>query len=335
MKLKLALTVIFCIIFSTVSWAEKTIQWTMVSPLTQGISYIKIYKQMCEEIEAKSNGRLKIKLLTYGEHPYKNADILNAVKNNIVQIGNTADVYISSSVPSISIMSLPFRYNDLNHAKAVFKEMLPGHFNPLVEEKYGSSMLTGFLISGSAIHANIPLNSLKALDGRKIRVFNKESGKMVSLLGGTPVTISFGELYTALQRGTIDGCLTGMIGAEAAKIYEVVKHCTWWSWSFPYEFTMINNKALNALPQDLQQIVKEVGAATSLKLQTHQDRVPAEILVSSIEDYGINAHGLSAETKQAFKEKTNEITETWLEKTGDNGKRAFSIYQKVTEKLSK
>jgi TRAP-type transport system periplasmic protein len=319
-------------VMSGVSFAEEKIKWTMVSPLTPGISYVAMYEDMCKNIEKRSNGEMQINFLTFGQHPYKGADIPKAVRDNLIQIGNTADIYISSLVPSISIMSLPFLYNNLDQAKKVYKEMLPGHLNPLMNEKFNASILTGFLISGSAIHADIPLTSLDSLKGRKIRVFNKDTGDMISMLGGTPVSIAFGELYTALQRGTINGCLTGMIGAKAAKVYEVVDNCTWWNWAFPYEFTMVNNNALNDLPTNLQKIVLEESAKTSLKIQAHQDRVPAEILVDAIETYGISAHGLTKDARKQFQEKTKEITQEWLKRSGESGKRAYEIYERVSKK---
>lgn len=323
------LSIIILIGFTASASAEKAIEWTMVSPLTPGISYLSMYKEMCENISKKSDGRLRITFLSFGEHPYKGADIPKAVRDNLVQIGNTADVYISSLEPSISIMSVPFLYDSLDHAKRVYKEMLPGHFSPLLDSKYNSKVLTGFLVSGAAIHADAPLTSLEALQGRKIRVFNKDTGDMISMLGGTPVTVAFGELYTALQRGTINGCLTGMIGAKAAKVYEVVDHCTWWNWGYSYEFSMVNKEALGSLPVDLQKIVVAEGHATSQKIQTHQDRLPPEILVESMETYGIHAHGLPEKALKEFQEKTTPITKAWLKRAGADGNRAYEIYQRV------
>lgn len=312
------------------AFAQDSTEWTMVTPLTPGISYVPIYQEMIDNIEARSEGRLSINMLSFGQHPFKGGDIMTAVRDGTVQMGNTADAYVSSLEPAIAFMGLPFLFDDLDHAKEVFAELKDPYFAKILGEKYNSELALGFLISGAAIHADVPLNSLEALDGRKIRVFGKESGQMIDLLGGTPVTVAFGELYTALQRGTINGALTGMLGAQASKIYEVVGHNTWWNWSYVLEFIMINNDAMAALPEDLQAIVREETAIASERVQALQDRLPAEVLVESLETYGITSTGLDAETRALFKETTRPVTDDWLATTGDEGQTAYDIYEKVS-----
>lgn len=316
-------------LLSGVATAQKA-QWTMITPLTPAIDYVSIYQDMVNRIEERTGGDIEITLLTYGQHPFKDIDMVNAVKDNIVQIGNFADGYISSVEPSVLIMGMPFIFDDLAHAKATFADLQEDFFSDLFNDKFNSQPLTGFIVSGSAIHSDVPLTDENALKGRKIRVFGKESGEMIELLGGSPSTVSFGELYTALQRGTINGALTGMIGAKAAKIYEVVDHNTWWNWSFPAEFTIINNDALNALTEEQRAIVLEEGARASVELQNLQDALPPQILAESLEEYGISAHGLSESTRALFREKTRPVVDDWLERSGEYGQRAYEIYQNVS-----
>lgn len=309
--------------------AQDAVEWTMVSPLTPSISYVPIYKEMIDAIEERSEGRLSINLLTYGQHPFEGGEVMTAVRDGVVQMGNTADAYVSAQEPAIAFMGLPFLFNDINHAKKVYGELRDEYFGEILSEKYKSRLLLGFLISGAAIHSDVPLDSLDALDGRKIRVFGKESGQMIELLGGSPVTVSFGELYTALQRGTINGALTGMLGAQASKIYEVIDNNTWWNWSYVMEFIMVNEEAFDALPEDMQQIVLEESAKANEKVQALQDRLPAEILVKSLETYGITSTGLDADTRELFRETTKPVTEDWLATTGETGQQAYDVYKSV------
>lgn len=312
--------------------AQDSTEWTMVSPLTPSISYVPIYQEMIGNIQERSEGRLTINLLTFGQHPFEGGEVMTAVRDGVVQMGNTADAYISSQAPEMAFMGLPFLFDDLNHAKATYAALKDDYFGKILSESYNSELLLGFLISGAAIHADVPLDSKDALDGRKIRVFGKESGQMIELLGGTPVTVSFGELYTALQRGTINGALTGMLGAKAANIYEVVNHNTWWNWSYVLEFIMVNEDAMAALPEDVQNIVREEAAAANVKVQALQDRLPAEVLVESLETYGITSTGLSAETRAEFRETTKPVTQDWLATTGETGKLAYDTYLTVPAK---
>lgn len=312
---------------STTAQAQTTHQWTLVSPLTPAISYMALYQELADNISERSDGRLKINFLSYGQHPFSGAEILSAVRDGIVQMGNTADVYVSSMEPAIAFLGLPFLFDNLDQAKSVYAELEEPYYRQIFADKYNAELTTGFIISGSAIHANRPLDSLEAMRGQKIRVFGHESGEMIRLLGGEPSTVAFGEVYTSLQRGTIDGALTGMDGARAARVYEVVDHNTWWNWSYPVEFTFINQDAMAALPEDLQAIVREEASLINERIQADRDIGTMRILVDSIEQHGITVTGLDAETLALFRERTQPIRDAWREETGELGEQAFSIYE--------
>ncbi|MBH8580917.1 TRAP transporter substrate-binding protein [Bisbaumannia pacifica] len=312
---------------SSAAQAQQTHEWTLVSPLTPAISYMALYQELADNISERSDGRLKINFLSYGQHPFSGAEILSAVRDGIVQMGNTADVYVSSMEPAIAFLGLPFLFDNLDQAKTVYAELEEPYYRQIFADQYNAELTTGFVISGSAIHSNRPLNSLEAMRGQKIRVFGHESGEMIRLLGGEPSTVAFGELYTSLQRGTIDGALTGMDGANAARVYEVVDHNTWWNWSYPVEFTFVNQDAMAALPEDLQEIVREEARLINERIQADRDIGTMRILVDSIEQHGITVSGLDAETLEEFRARTQPIRDDWLQETGELGQQAFSIYQ--------
>lgn len=312
---------------SSTSQAQETHEWTLVSPLTPAISYMELYQELANNISERSDGRLKINFLSYGQHPFSGAEILSAVRDGVVQMGNTADVYVSSMEPSIAFLGLPFLFDNLEQAKAAYAELEDPYYRQIFADKYNAELTTGFVISGSAIHANQPLNSIEAMQGQKIRVFGHESGEMIRLLGGEPSTVAFGELYTSLQRGTIDGALTGMDGARAARVYEVVDNNTWWNWSYPVEFTFVNQDAMEALPEDLQEIVREEANLINERIQVDRDIGTMRILIDSIEQYGITVSGLDADTLEEFRTRTQPIRDEWLEETGELGQQAFSIYE--------
>ncbi|MCC5901630.1 MAG: TRAP transporter substrate-binding protein DctP [Halomonas sp.] len=312
---------------SSTSQAQETHEWTLVSPLTPAIAYMALYQELANNISERSDGRLKINFLSYGQHPFSGAEILSAVRDGVVQMGNTADVYVSSMEPSIAFLGLPFLFDNLEQAKTAYAELEDPYYRQIFADKYNAELTTGFVISGSAIHANRPLNSIEAMQGQKIRVFGHESGEMIRLLGGEPSTVAFGELYTSLQRGTIDGALTGMDGARAARVYEVVDNNTWWNWSYPVEFTFVNQDAMKALPEDLQEIVREEANLINERIQADRDIGTMRILIDSIEQYGITVSGLDADTLEEFRTRTQPIRDEWLKEAGELGQQAFSIYE--------
>ena len=57
--------------------------------------------------------------------------------------------------------------------------------------------------------------------GKKIRVYSEGTAALAQALGAAPVKLPFADVYTALQRGTIDGAITGFQGVQSQKMYEV------------------------------------------------------------------------------------------------------------------
>jgi TRAP-type C4-dicarboxylate transport system substrate-binding protein len=71
---------------------------------------------------------------------------------------------------------------------------------------------------------NKPISGIDDLKGKKIRVFNTTQSDFVSAIGGTSVTMAFGEVVPALQRGVVDCALTGTLSGNTAGWPEVTTH---------------------------------------------------------------------------------------------------------------
>ena len=75
-----------------------------------------------------------------------------------------------------------------------------------------------------AIVSREPILSPADFKGKKIRVFSEGQIEAVRLFGGAPVKIAFAEVYTALQRGTVDAAIIGFQGVDSQKMHEVSKY---------------------------------------------------------------------------------------------------------------
>jgi tripartite ATP-independent transporter DctP family solute receptor len=150
----------------------------------------------------------------------------------LLQIGSLAMTKVSSSpmeafVPEMKIFSLPYVFRDSDH----FWQVLNG---PIGRE---------LLLSGASVHlrglayydagsrsfytVDRDIHQPKDLNGLKIRVQQSQTAmEMVSALGGSPTPISWGELYTALQQGVVDGAENNLPSFYSSKHYEVAKYFT-------------------------------------------------------------------------------------------------------------
>ena len=92
-------------------------------------------------------------------------------------------------------------------------------------------------------------------------MYGADSSNITRALGGVPVNIAFGELYTALEKKTVDGAITSATNAEPMKFFEVSKIINYWFLAgASSEWLVTNQKAWDGLPKDLQQIVLDAAS---------------------------------------------------------------------------
>ena len=148
----------------------------------------------------------------------------------LLQIGSLDMTKVSVGVlenfaPKMKILGLPFLFRDRQHA---FKVLDGPVGRQLLEdgEKYWLKGL-GYYDAGSRSFytKDRPINSPDDLAGLKIRVMESVTAiDMVTSLGGSPTPISWGELYTSLQQGVVDGAENNPPSFYLSRHYEVCKY---------------------------------------------------------------------------------------------------------------
>jgi len=187
-------------------------------PVHKGMVY------MAEKVAQKSGGLMRVDIYPSGQ--------LGAERDliELLQIGSLAMTKVSTApleafVPEMKIFGIPYVFRDEAHRwqvlnSAVGKKLL------LAGEKY---FLRGMCYydagSRSFYTKERPINSPSDLQGLKIRVMKSiTSVKMVQSLGGSATPIPWGELYTALQQGVVDGAENNPPSFYLSRHYEVCKY---------------------------------------------------------------------------------------------------------------
>lgn len=180
-----------------------------------------------------------------------------------------------------------------------------------------------------AVIGKKPIRTMEEFKGKRIRVFGEISSEFLKSLGAAPVFMSIGEVYLALQRGTIDGVLTSTCSVDERKFYEVAKHFTVIRVG---EFqnqpaVLINLKKYQELPSDLQKLLidaskeaQDWGLEASLK-DTDQ-------CINNIKNKGMQVYNPTEAEKKRWAEATKGIIDNYLKRTGSVGKE-------LTEEVNK
>ncbi|HSB05764.1 MAG TPA: TRAP transporter substrate-binding protein DctP, partial [Thermodesulfobacteriota bacterium] len=96
------------------------------------------------------------------------------------------------------------------------------------------------------------INDLNDFKGKKIRVFSRPMSDFVQYFGATGVSMAFPEVYTSLQRGVIDGAVTGALAGNTAAWYEVSSYIYPMPVGYSMQAHVANLKFWNNLPPDVR-----------------------------------------------------------------------------------
>lgn len=182
--------------------------------------------KMGEDLEALSDGKLKLEIYPSQQLGTERQCL------ELLQIGSLDMTKVSVGVlenfaPKMKVLGLPFLFRGREHA---FK-VLDGPIGQQLlndGEQYWLKGL-GYYDAGSRSFytKEKPVNTPEDLKGQKIRVMESVTAMdMVRGLGGSPTPISWGELYTALQQGVVDGAENNPPSFYLSRHYEVCKYYT-------------------------------------------------------------------------------------------------------------
>jgi tripartite ATP-independent transporter DctP family solute receptor len=195
---------------------------------------------------------------------------------------------MESFIPELAIFGVPYVFDNAEHCWRV----LDGEIGQRLLESGRSVGLRGlcYYDAGSRSFYTIdrPILAPEDLKGLKIRVQkSKTAMDMVEALGGSPTPIPWGELYTALQQGTVDGAENNPPSFYSNRHFEVCKHLTLDEHTIVPDMLMISEKVWQGLSPEVQQWLCEAAAESSI----YQRKIWAEGTQEALE--AVQAEGVT------------------------------------------
>ena len=179
---------------------------------------------MAEKVAEKSGGRMRVDIYPGGQ--------LGAERDliELLQIGSLAMTKVSTApleafVPEMKIFGVPYIFRDDEHRWKVLNGKIGKQLLLAGEQYFLRGMCYYDAGSRSFYTKDRPINTPADLRGLKIRVMKSMTAvKMVQALGGSATPIPWGELYTSLQQGVVDGAENNPPSFYLSRHYEVCKY---------------------------------------------------------------------------------------------------------------
>jgi len=232
-------------------------------------------RRMAEIVERESKGRLKIALYPSSQLGGQR-EVLQNVQAGIVDGVLEATATLTNFVPQLGAIDLPYLVKDQAAAYRLFD-------SPVFEQELGRpAAAAGFHVVNvwEVTFRNVytrakAINSVADLKGQKLRVIPSPSYiALFRALGAAPTPMAFGEIYTALQQGVIDGAENDAVTYITAKHMEVAKNFAITQHMMLANTFYISERVWQALPADLQQVIKQAsleGRATVIAERAKRD----------------------------------------------------------------
>ena len=174
-------------------------------------------------------------------------------------------------------------------------------------------------------NAKRPVLTVDDIKGLKIRTPGSAIYQNTfTALGASPSTLNWGEVFTALQQGTIDGQENGLSITNTSGVLEVQPYVTVWSYSYENDLLMFNTDVWNSLNEATQKVLREKALEAC---NWGRDVVEAEheTLIQEFRDKGIQVDVLTEEQIAPFKEKVAGVKAEFLSKFDADALAAFGI----------
>ena len=251
-----------------------TIKWRMASSFPKSLDTLHGSAEfLCKRIAEMSGGKFQIQLFAAGEI-VPGPGVHDAVKDNTVEIGYTCSYYYYGKNPVYCIdTSIPFGMNS-RQIEAWYRQ---GNGAKLMDEFFAKSNLISIPSGNSGTQMGgwfrKEIKNVSDLKGLKMRIPGL-AGAVLSKLGVVPQQIAAGDIYPALEKGTIDA--TEWVGPHDDlkmgfnKVAKYYYYPGWWEGS-PVISTYINLQKWNELPKEYQTIIRSACADTNLEMAARYD----------------------------------------------------------------
>ena len=208
---------------------------------------------------------------------FKQGTELEAIARGNLEMCLSSAQELAALIPGWSIFTAGYLLRDADHQKKVFASNLMDDLKKQAEDKLSVKLLSVMYLGRRQVNlrSDKEIKTPADLAGTRLRMPPSEAWLFLgSALGASPMPLAFGELYTALQTGAIDGQDNPLPTVKDAKFFEVTKQIVLTSHLVDQNYITISKTVWDKLTPDQQKVVQkaaddaaELGRQRQLKLE--------------------------------------------------------------------
>jgi TRAP-type transport system periplasmic protein len=224
-----------------------------------GYPTVEAVKYIGQVIKDKTGGRLCIDVY-FGSQLGEEKDTIEQTQFGVIDMNRVSLGPFNDIIPETQVPSLPYIFKSVEHMHHV----MDGPIGQEILDAFTSHDLVGLAFydggARSFYNSKRPINSMADLKGLKFRVMQSDIFvSMVQALGANAVPMPYGEVYSAIQTGVIDGAENNWPSYDTSGHYEVAKYYTLDEHLIVPEVLVMSKKSWEKLSADDQALIRQAA----------------------------------------------------------------------------
>lgn len=266
-------------------------------------TWFKAFEHFKEEVEEKSNGRIKVDVYP-SEQLGKEIEAIRLIQAGVIDMTITSST-LSNWTEILTFCELPFFLKDSSDMTRFMASATGRQLEESMIKDTGLRALGYFQRGERHLTSNRPIRHPDELNGLIIRVPNVPSFVTAwSSLGAKPTPMSFSEVFTSLQQGTIEAQENPFAMIKNAGFAEVQKYINLTGHVYSWAYPVLGEEKFQSLPEDLKKIVLEAGK--EMQRYEHElfvengKKIQAELKAAGMEFIEVDKDAFIAKTEEAI-----------------------------------
>jgi len=262
---------------------------------------------MAQRLAEKSNGKVKLEIYP-SEQLGSEREMIEQVQMGSLDMVKTSTSPLESFVPIMGVFGVPYIFRDSEHQWKVLDGPI-GQKLMSAGESVGLKGLCYYDAGARSFYTTKnPILKPEDLEGMKIRVQESKTAiAMVAALGASPTPIAWGELYTSLQQGVVDGAENNPPSFYRSRHYEVCKYYSLDEHTMVPDIILISMATWKKLPKDAQQMVTEAANESA----QYQRKLWKEMTEQALKEVAAAGVKIYYPDKQPFREKVQKMHQSY------------------------
>jgi TRAP-type C4-dicarboxylate transport system substrate-binding protein len=298
-------------------------KWDMPTPYSEGEFHTRNVKTFAEDVKKNTGGAIDITVHS-NQSLIKHPDTLRAVSTGQVNIAEFLLGQFANEDPVFAADNVPFVAAGYDSAWKFYAAQ-----KPVLEKKLegrGMRLLYAVAWPGQGLYTRDPIKAPGDLKGLKMRTYSPLTSRLAELLGSSGVQVQVSDVPQMFATGAMNAMVTSSATGTATKAWEFVKNYTKTNAWNPKNVVVVNQRAFNGLPKNVQDGLLKAAAAAEPRgweMSKAREKEGDDTLAKN----GVTVTEASAELKAALSKIGEQMAAEWEKSAGADGQAILKAYK--------